>query len=104
MSRRLTRENRANIGDFRGHDLRRTAASFMTSGGVPRFVVARVLNHSEDRDITGVYDPYSYDREKRAALTFWGKQLRAVLADRPVTRRWAVPAVAAFPRRVDGLN
>ena len=85
VSRRLAGAIRANIKDFRGHDLRRTAASFMTSGGVPRFIVARVLNHSEDRDITGVYDRYSYDREKRAALTFWGKQLRAVLAGRSVT-------------------
>ena len=85
VSRRLSRENRANVSDFRGHDLRRTAASFMTSGGVPRFIVARVLNHSEDRDITGVYDRYSYDREKRAAMVFWAKQLRAMLADRSLT-------------------
>ena len=51
--------------DIRGHDLRRTAASFMASGGVPRFVISRTLNHSEEKDITSVYDRYSYDAEKR---------------------------------------
>ena len=86
VSRRLASEARANVSNFRGHDLRRTAASLMTSGGVPRFIVARVLNHSEDRDITGVYDRYSYDREKRAAMMYWAKQLRAILADRPLSR------------------
>ena len=85
VSRRLARENRANVSDFRGHDLRRTAASVMTSGGVPRFIVARILNHSESRDITGVYDRYSYDREKRAAMVFWAKQLCAMLADQPLS-------------------
>ena len=85
VSRRLARENRANVSDFRGHDLRRTAASVMTSGGVPRIIVARVLNHSESRDITGVYDRYSYDREKQAAMVFWAKQLCAMLADRPLS-------------------
>ena len=30
---------------FRGHDLRRTAASLMVGGGVPRLVVSKILNH-----------------------------------------------------------
>jgi integrase len=85
VGRRLAAETRANIEDFRGHDLRRTAASVMTRRGVPRFIVARILNHSVDKDITGVYDRYSYDREKKAAMQFWGKQLSAVLAGRAVT-------------------
>lgn len=86
VGRRLASDTRANIENFRGHDLRRTAASFMTRRGVPRFIVARILNHSVDKDITGVYDRYSYDREKQAAMQFWAKQLRAILADQPVTR------------------
>jgi integrase len=65
--------------DIRGHDLRRTAASLMASGGVPRFVISRVLNHSAEKDITSVYDRYSYDAEKRAAMEFWNRQLAAVL-------------------------
>jgi integrase len=78
VGRRIAQSTRANIviapkqagaararADIRGHDLRRTAASFMASGGVPRFVISRILNHSEEKGITSVYDRYSYDAEKR---------------------------------------
>ncbi len=64
--------------DFQARDLRRTAASKMTSLGVPRLVVKRILNHIED-DITGVYDRYSYDREKREALVTWGNRVEALV-------------------------
>jgi hypothetical protein len=50
----------------------------MTSGGVPRDSVARVLNHKQ-RDVTRVYDRYSYDAEKRAALVWWDAKLRSIL-------------------------
>ncbi len=92
VGRRLAQRTRANIiteakrvsvgrdkVDVRGHDLRRTAASLMASGGVPRFVISRILNHSEDKDITSVYDRYGYDAEKKAAMEFWNRQLTAVL-------------------------
>jgi len=68
--------------DFRGHDLRRTAASLMTSSGVSRLVVAKVLNHVES-GVTAVYDRHSYDAEKRAALESWGRQLQRILRKRP---------------------
>ncbi|HJS73854.1 MAG TPA: tyrosine-type recombinase/integrase [Vicinamibacteria bacterium] len=48
--------------ELRGHDLRRTAASAMASMGVPRLVIARILNHAES-GVTAVYDRYGYDRE-----------------------------------------
>jgi integrase len=67
--------------DFRGHDLRRTAASLMTSAGVPRLVVAKILNHVET-DVTAVYDRHSYDVEKRAALDVWARQLQRILRSR----------------------
>jgi len=83
VGRRLAQSSRANIiveekatpggrdkVDIRGHDLRRTAASLMASGGVPRFVISRILNHSEEKDITSVYDRYGYDIEKKAAMDF----------------------------------
>jgi integrase len=60
--------------DFRGHDLRRTAASLMVGAGVPRLVVSKILNHVET-GVTAVYDRHSYDLEKRAALDFWGKRV-----------------------------
>ena len=58
----------------------------MASGGVPRFVIGRILNHSEERDITSVYDRYSYDAEKRAAMEFWNRQLAAVLKGKSALR------------------
>jgi integrase len=92
VGRRLAQSTRANIiteakesthgrdrVDIRGHDLRRTAASLMASGGVPRFVISRILNHSEDKDITSVYDRYGYDAEKKAAMEFWNRQLNSIL-------------------------
>ena len=66
------------LDDFRGHDLRRTAASRMASAGVPRLVVGKVLNHVE-QGVTAVYDRHSYDREKRAALDAWARDLVTIL-------------------------
>src|SRR5215213_3444014 len=58
----------------RPHDLRRTAARMMTSMGVSRIVVGHILNNAE-RGVTAVYDRYSYDAEKRAALNLWSERL-----------------------------
>jgi len=69
------------VTDFRGHDLRRTAASIMASGGVSRLVIGKILNHVE-RDITRVYDRHSYDPEKRTALDWWALRLRAILENK----------------------
>lgn len=52
---------------FVPRDLRRTAASKITSAGIPRLYVSKVLNHVE-RGITAVYDRHSYDLEKKTAL------------------------------------
>ncbi|MEO8480635.1 MAG: tyrosine-type recombinase/integrase [Acidobacteriota bacterium] len=68
------------VDDFRGHDLRRTAASYMASGGIPRLTIAKILNHVE-RSVTAVYDRHSYDPEKRSALEWWSVRLLATLSD-----------------------
>ena len=60
----------------------------MASGGVPRFVISRVLNHSEEKDITSVNDRYSYDAEKKAALEFWDHQLQSILNGTPSVKRF----------------
>lgn len=62
------------IDDIRSHDLRRTAASYMTSLGVSRLVVSKILNHVET-GVTAVYDRHSYDAEKRQALDLWADHL-----------------------------
>jgi integrase len=72
--------------EFRGHDLRRTAATRMAAARVPRQHISAVLNHVENGPTaTRVYDRYSYDAEKRAALERWAKELSRILADKPKT-------------------
>jgi integrase len=63
---------------FVPHDLRRTAASHMTSMGISRLVVSKILNHVE-RGVTAVYDRHSYDKEKRHALEAWAHKLKIIL-------------------------
>ena len=69
---------RLGLDDFRGHDLRRTAASHMASAGVSRLVIGKILNHAEP-SVTAVYDRHSYDAEKRAALETWATALMAIV-------------------------
>ncbi len=74
----LRAKNKLGVGDdVRPHDLRRSAASHMTSNGTARFVVGRILNHSE-RGVTAVYDRHGYDREKRQALDAWAARLEEI--------------------------
>ena len=74
------RRNRDILGiePFTPHDLRRTAASHMTSMGISRLVVSKILNHVE-RGVTAVYDRHSYDDEKRMALDAWGRRLHGII-------------------------
>jgi len=78
--------------EFRGHDLRRTAATRMAEAGVPRLHISAVLNHVEGGPTaTRVYDRYSYDAEKRAALETWAKELSRILNAKPKTGAAIVP-------------
>ncbi|UOM34872.1 site-specific integrase [Acuticoccus sp. I52.16.1] len=52
---------------WRYHDIRRTGATMMSEAGVPRFIIERVLGHT-DRTVTAVYDRHTYRAEKRDAL------------------------------------
>jgi integrase len=83
---RAVRDNEDHFGieHFTPHDLRRTAASFMTKIGVPRLHVEKVLNHATG-DIAEIYDRHDYLPEKKAALEKWGKRLREILEDRDQT-------------------
>lgn len=69
------------LSDVTPHDLRRSAASHMTSMGISRLVVGKILNHIEP-GVTSVYDRHSYDQEKRQALEAWGRRLDEILAGR----------------------
>lgn len=72
------------VDDFKGHDLRRTAASLMAGGGISRLTISKVLNHVE-RSVTAVYDRHSYDPEKAAALAWWDAKLTAILENKSAT-------------------
>ena len=66
---------------FTPHDLRRTAATRIPVDGPQesrRFIVKRILNHA-DREVTAVYDLYSYDAEKKRAIDAWGRYLERLL-------------------------
>jgi integrase len=67
---------------FRGHDLRRTAATRMAAAGVPREHIGHVLNHVQGSRVTRIYDRYLYDREKRMALETWARTLTGILENR----------------------
>lgn len=66
------------IEPFTPHDLRRTAATHMAHMGISEFVIGKVLNHTNE-SITGVYNRYAYDKEKRHALIMWARHLQKVL-------------------------
>ena len=76
------RHNREHFGlpRFTPHDLRRTCASHLAAVGVERFIISRVLNHT-DREVTGVYDRYGYDKQKRRALERWDRKLKAIIGE-----------------------
>ena len=70
------------LGDFRTHDLRRTAATRMAEMGISPHTISLILNHisASKSTITGkVYVQYSFDREKREALNAWGERLRRIV-------------------------
>ena len=66
------------VKHFNPHDLRRTAASLMTSLGISRLVVSKLLNHVEN-SVTAIYDRHTYDEEKRQAMKAWSIKLREVV-------------------------
>jgi integrase len=89
------------VPNFRGHDLRRTAASMMASGGISRLTISKILNHVE-RTVTAVYDRHSYDAEKAAALRWWNTKLVSILSARQSSVRPF--AKASSPRATMGLR
>src|SRR5262249_47310582 len=85
--------------EFRAHDLRRTAASFMGEAGVDRFHIAHVLNHRSvtHSTVTAIYDRYRYDKEKRDAVEKWANVLRAIIGAKPAPKK-------ARARRLERTN
>jgi integrase len=66
------------IAPWRIHDLRRTMATQMRSIGIDRLIVSKLLNHAES-GITKIYDRFSADPEKAAAMERWANRLREIV-------------------------
>jgi integrase len=66
----------------RPHDLRRTGSTLMTSAGIRKEIVGRILNHTQAGETSRVYDQYSYDREKQAGLTKLDSIMRRIIEGR----------------------
>lgn len=74
------------VEDFRPHDLRRTAATYMAELKIDRTTLGKILNHSGlagDGQVTAVYDRYDYMDEKKAALSKWSRYLESIIEDQP---------------------
>jgi integrase len=81
------------VQDWRPHDLRRTAATYMGRMGVSRTAIARVLNHAE-KGVTAIYDRSTGEPEIEHALRLWGQRLEEILH-----RREAPENVVSMPDR-----
>ena len=71
------------VKDFRLHDLRRTAATYMAKLNTDRTVLGKILNHkglSGDGQVTAIYDRHSYMKEKRQALQRWANHLKQIVS------------------------
>jgi integrase len=67
---------------WRVHDLRRTFATHLRSIGIERLVVSKLLNHAEG-GVTKIYDRYTADPEKAAAMERWANRLREIISGAP---------------------
>jgi integrase len=74
---------RFGIAPWSAHDLRRTALTGMARLGVPPIVLGHIANHrtTTRAGVTlSVYSQYSYDQEKRAALTAWADRITSIVS------------------------
>jgi integrase len=68
------------------HDLRRTAATYISEAGFNRLVIDKLLNH-KDQTVGGIYDRHSYDKEKRLALEAWERELESILTGKEAEKK-----------------
>lgn len=71
-------ENRLGVEHFTPHDLRRTAATFMSKIGFMDEVIDAVLNHKK-KGIIRTYNKNKYDAEKQSALETWERKLNNIV-------------------------
>jgi integrase len=66
--------------NWRPHDLRRTARTFMAKLGVVEEVAERVLGHGHDDPMVATYNQYPYRVEMKDALDRWAVELARIVA------------------------
>ncbi|HKQ23940.1 MAG TPA: integrase arm-type DNA-binding domain-containing protein [Burkholderiales bacterium] len=76
--RALTRAAARKKWGWTVHDVRRTVRTRLSSLGVSAVVAERVIGH-ELPDLIAVYDVHAYEKETRAALKKWTRELRRIL-------------------------
>lgn len=74
---RAVTENKLGVADFTPHDLRRTAATFMSQMGTTDEIIDAVLNHTK-QGIIRTYNLNKYDNEKQITLEAWGRKLKSI--------------------------
>jgi integrase len=77
MRRRLTKP----MAPWSLHDLRRSMRTGLGRIGVPPHIAELLINHVKG-GVEAVYDRYSYEAEKRAALARWADHIAAVVEGR----------------------
>jgi integrase len=73
---------RPGLGEWRFHDLRRTARTNLASLGVSPFIAELVIGHQQ-KGVHRVYDVHRYQSEKRDALERWASKLRSIVEPPP---------------------
>lgn len=66
------------LGRFTPHDLRRTCATYLGELSFTDEVIGAVLNHKK-RSVTGRYNQFAYDPQKKRAMLAWDRRLTEIL-------------------------
>jgi len=75
---KVAEDRKMNMAHFTPHDLRRTAATFMSQLGFSDEVIDSVLSHKKT-GIIKTYNQNKYDREKQLALVAWERKLNSII-------------------------
>ena len=79
---RANEDGRFGIAPWSAHDLRRTVLTNMARLGIAPIVLGHVANHrtTTRAGVTlSAYSQYTYDREKRDALSLWADRLLGIV-------------------------
>lgn len=78
---KATLDRHSGVGDWKLHDLRRTAATGMARLGVPPHVADKVLGHKQGtiRGVAAIYNRHAYLHERRAALNTWAGFVKGIV-------------------------